>query len=80
MFMNTTYGYIGASFTGRMPAGDVADSIVETGRFILQQVIDYINQHKEWNAKVQYGDTDSVFVLLKGRSMKEAFKIGQEME
>ena len=52
MFMNTTYGYIGASFTGRMPAGDVADSIVETGRFILQQVIDYINQHKEWNAKV----------------------------
>ena len=50
--MNVTYGYTGASFTGRMPSGDVADSIVETGRFILQQVIDYINLHKEWNAKV----------------------------
>jgi len=28
LFMNTMYGYCGASFTGRMPCGDIADSIV----------------------------------------------------
>ena len=26
-----------------------------------------------------YGDTDSMFVLLKGRSTEEAFKIGEEI-
>ena len=26
-----------------------------------------------------YGDTDSVFVLLKGRSKSDAFRIGQEI-
>ena len=32
-----------------------------------------------WNAEVVYGDTDSVFVLLRGRSKDEAFKIGEEI-
>jgi DNA polymerase zeta len=70
MFMNVMYGYAGASFSGRMPSVDLADSVVETGRFILEQVISYINQHKKWKAEVVYGDTDSVFVLLKGRSVE----------
>lgn len=33
----------------------------------------------EWGAKVVYGDTDSMFVLLKHRSKDEAFKIGEEI-
>ena len=76
MFMNVMYGYTGASFTGRMPSVDIADSVVETGRHILSQVITFIDNHKEWRAKVVYGDTDSVFVHLKGRSIEEAFRIG----
>ena len=32
-----------------------------------------------WDARVVYGDTDSMFVLLKGRSTEEAFKIGEEI-
>ena len=35
LFMNVMYGYTGASFSGRMPSSDVADSVVGTGRFIL---------------------------------------------
>ena len=29
--------------------------------------------------KVVYGDTDSMFVLLEGRSRQDAFRIGQEI-
>lgn len=38
-----------------------------------------IEQHSEWNARVVYGDTDSVFVLLPGRTKQEAFAIGAEI-
>jgi len=42
---NVTYGYTSASFSGRMPAVEVADSIVQTGRETLEQVgyLDDIN-------------------------------------
>lgn len=33
----------------------------------------------KWNARVIYGDTDSIFVLLKGQSKEDAFKIGNEI-
>ena len=33
----------------------------------------------KWGAEVIYGDTDSMFVLLKGRTKEEAFVIGQEI-
>lgn len=36
-----------------------------------------VEQHPEWRAHVTYGDTDSMFVLLPGRSRSEAFRIGQ---
>ncbi len=38
-----------------MPSGDIADAVVETARSTLTKVIDYINNQKEWNAKVVYG-------------------------
>jgi DNA polymerase zeta len=40
--MNVVYGYTGASFSGRMPCSDIADSVVETGRTILKNSISYI--------------------------------------
>ncbi|KAI4460352.1 dna polymerase zeta catalytic subunit [Holotrichia oblita] len=33
----------------------------------------------EWGARVVYGDTDSLFVLIPGRSREEAFRIGAKI-
>ncbi|KAH8834549.1 hypothetical protein DL96DRAFT_1580914 [Flagelloscypha sp. PMI_526] len=76
---NVTYGYTGATFSGRMPAVEIADSIVQTGRETLQKAIKLIDEEPKWGGRVIYGDTDSVFVLLVGKSKDDAFKIAYEM-
>lgn len=45
LISNVTYGYTSASFSGRMPCAEIADSIVQTGREILEKVID-IHRHR----------------------------------
>lgn len=62
-----------------MPMAELADAIVQSGRSTLEWTVKYINSHPRWRAKVVYGDTDSVFVQLKGRTKDAAFQIGQEM-
>ena len=79
LIANVTYGYTSANFSGRMPCIEVGDSVVAKGREALEEAIKTIEHHPTWNAKVVYGDTDSVFVLLEGRSKAEAFDIGEEM-
>lgn len=79
LIANVTYGYTSASFSGRMPCSEIADSIVQTGRETLERAVTFIHSIPEWNAKVVYGDTDSLFVHLKGRTREQAFKIGDEI-
>ncbi len=79
LIANVTYGYTSANFSGRMPCIEVGDSVVSKGRETLERAIKTIEGDERWGAKVVYGDTDSVFVLLKGRTKDEAFDIGQEM-
>lgn len=62
---------------GRMPFAELADSIVQSGRETLQNAIKMVEENPRWNAKVKYGDTDSMFVLLEGRTMQQAFTIGK---
>ncbi|KAF9453810.1 DNA/RNA polymerase [Macrolepiota fuliginosa MF-IS2] len=76
---NVTYGYTSATYSGRMPAVEIADSIVQTGRETLEKAIDVINGNEKWGAKVVYGDTDSLFVYLPGKTREQAFLIGNEM-
>ncbi|GAA6061348.1 hypothetical protein JCM10212_004829 [Sporobolomyces blumeae] len=76
---NVTYGYTSATFSGRMPAVEVADAIVQTGRETLERALETIRNKTEWGAEVVYGDTDSLFVYLPGKSKEEAFRIGNEM-
>ena len=38
-----------------------------------------VESHPEWRARVVYGDTDSLFVLLPGRTRAEAFRFGAEI-
>ena len=79
LIANVTYGYTAAGFSGRMPCAEIADSIVQCGRSTLEKAISFVNAHDKWKAKVIYGDTDSLFVLLKGRTVKESFRIGYEI-
>lgn len=79
LIANVTYGYTAAGFSGRMPMAELADAIVQSGRETLENAIHMVEQHPEWRAKVIYGDTDSLFVQLPGRSMEDAFRIGEEI-
>ncbi|KAK4168590.1 hypothetical protein QBC43DRAFT_358394 [Cladorrhinum sp. PSN259] len=79
LLANVTYGYTSASFSGRMPCSEIADSIVQTGRETLERAIAYIHSVERWSAEVVYGDTDSLFVYLKGRTREQAFDIGAEI-
>lgn len=79
LLANVTYGYTSASFSGRMPCSEIADSIVQTGRETLERAIAYIHSVERWGAEVVYGDTDSLFVYLKGRTREQAFDIGNEI-
>ncbi|RMJ21375.1 hypothetical protein PHISP_07753, partial [Aspergillus sp. HF37] len=79
LIANVTYGYTSASFSGRMPCSEIADSIVQTGRETLEKAIALIHSIDRWDAEVVYGDTDSLFVHLKGRTREEAFDIGEEI-
>ncbi|RMZ16634.1 hypothetical protein D0862_01149 [Hortaea werneckii] len=79
LIANVTYGYTSASFSGRMPCSEIADSIVQTGRETLEKAIALIHSVERWGAEVVYGDTDSLFVYLKGRTKDEAFRIGEEI-
>ncbi|TFK77090.1 hypothetical protein BDN72DRAFT_890866 [Pluteus cervinus] len=76
---NVTYGYTSATYSGRMPAVEIADSIVQSGRETLEKAIAVINSTQKWGAQVVYGDTDSVFVYLQGKTKDEAFRIGADI-
>ncbi|WFD19526.1 DNA-directed DNA polymerase [Malassezia caprae] len=79
LLANVTYGYCGASASGRMPCVEIADAIVQYGRETLEHAMAEIEQETAWNAEIVYGDTDSLFVHLPGRSMDDAFRLGRAM-
>ncbi|CAI5495679.1 unnamed protein product [Closterium sp. Naga37s-1] len=66
LIANVTYGYTAASFSGRMPMAELADSIVQAGRTTLERAIALVNSHPSWNARVVYGDTDRWVATLTG--------------
>ncbi|KIK47777.1 hypothetical protein CY34DRAFT_73289 [Suillus luteus UH-Slu-Lm8-n1] len=76
---NVTYGYTSATYSGRMPAVEIADSIVQSGREILEQAIGVIDSNAKWGARVVYGDTDSLFIYLQGKTKEQAFHIGYDI-
>ena len=80
LIANVTYGYTSANFSGRMPCIEVGDSVVSKARETLERAINLLEGNPKWTgARVVYGDTDSVFVVLPGRTKEQAFEIGQQM-
>ncbi|XP_018398536.1 PREDICTED: DNA polymerase zeta catalytic subunit [Cyphomyrmex costatus] len=79
LIANVTYGYTSANFSGRMPCIEIGDSVVSKGRETLERAIKLVETTPRWGARVVYGDTDSLFILLPGKSRQEAFTIGEEI-
>lgn len=80
LIANVTYGYTAANFSGRMPCTEVGDSVVAKGREILERAIRMVNENQEkWGGEVVYGDTDSMFVLFRGKTKQQAFDIAQQI-
>ncbi|RXK35490.1 hypothetical protein M231_07268 [Tremella mesenterica] len=79
LMANVTYGYTSATYSGRMPCIEVADSIVQTGRETLEKAQEMIHSNAAWGAQVVYGDTDSLFVALPGKTKDQAFVIGNQI-
>jgi DNA polymerase zeta len=44
-----------------------------------RQAIRIIDSTRKWGAKVVYGDTDSLFIYLRGKTKEQAFRIGQDI-
>ncbi|MCO5554976.1 hypothetical protein L7F22_008516 [Adiantum nelumboides] len=51
LISNVTYGYTAAGFSGRMPCAELADSIVQSGRYTLESAINIVNTNARWNAR-----------------------------
>lgn len=79
LIANVTFGYTSAHFSGRMPCVEIGDSIVRKARETLERAIDLVNNTPRWGARVVYGDTDSLFVLLKGATKEQAFSVGKDI-
>lgn len=79
LIANVTYGYTAAGFSGRMPMAELADAIVQCGRDTLEKAIRMVHANERWGARVVYGDTDSLFVHMPGRSVEAAHAIGAEI-
>jgi len=77
LLANVIYGYTTASFSGRMPCAEIADSIVLTGRDSLERVM---RMAEEMGGNIVYGDTDSLFVRLPHcKSLEAAFEFGTKL-
>ena len=48
-------------------------------RETLERAIHLVETTPRWGAQVVYGDTDSLFVLVPGKSREQAFRIGAEI-
>lgn len=77
--MNSFYGAM-ASPKSRFHNREVAGAITSFGRFIIQKAIKFVQDRGD---NVIYGDTDSIFVKMKGlneKSLEEKKKVGFELE
>ena len=80
---NVCYGYTSAYYSGRLPCAQLADAIVILGRKILEQTMHFVatqcdiwrKEYEVDDVEVVYGDTDSLFVHVRGGTRKKAHAI-----
>lgn len=78
MHCNLTCGNVGARH-GAISCGDISASVITLGRGTLESAMRIVNSNEKWDARVVYGDTDSLMVAVPGRTLEAAFTIGNEI-
>nr|CAB3265000.1 DNA polymerase delta catalytic subunit [Phallusia mammillata] len=83
MSCNSVYGFTGAQI-GKLPCLEISGSVTAFGRLMIDQTKQHVEDQYtvekgyEHNAKVIYGDTDSVMVKFGVPTVAESMKLGQE--
>jgi len=80
---NSVYGFTGAQ-VGKLPCLEISSSVTSFGRMMIDQTKSHVeakytisNGYKH-DAKVIYGDTDSVMIKFGSDSIAECFDLGAE--
>ncbi|KAF5300035.1 hypothetical protein FQR65_LT09292 [Abscondita terminalis] len=80
---NSVYGFTGAQ-VGKLPCLEISGSVTAYGRSMIEQTKTEVEQHYclangfENDAKVIYGDTDSVMVNFQVKTLERAMELGRE--
>lgn len=80
---NSVYGFTGAQ-NGKLPCLEISQSVTSFGRLMIEQTKQYVEEMftikngYEHDAKVIYGDTDSVMCKFGVGTVAEAMKLGKE--
>lgn len=83
MSANSVYGFTGAQ-VGKLPCLEISQSVTAFGRMMIEQTKQYVEEHYtiangyQHNAKVIYGDTDSVMCKFGTTTVEESMKMGKE--
>lgn len=80
---NSVYGFTGAG-VGQLPCLPIASSVTSYGRYLLEKTKEFVEttytvgNGYDHDAKVIYGDTDSVMVKFGTKTVKETFPLAVE--
>lgn len=83
MSANSVYGFTGAQ-VGKLPCLEISQSVTSFGRTMIEKTKQLVEAHYTiangypHDAKVIYGDTDSVMVKFGVSTLDEAMKLGRE--
>lgn len=75
---NSVYGAFGAEF-GDMSCKEIAAATTFLGRWMIERTKERAEELTQAPGSVIYGDTDSVFVLQRGKSVAEAEDVGDRI-
>ena len=80
---NSVYGFTGAQ-VGKLPCLEISGSVTAFGRSMIETTKAHVEEKYtitngyKWDAKVVYGDTDSVMIKFGSESIAECFDLGKE--
>ncbi|XP_070376871.1 DNA polymerase delta catalytic subunit-like [Dermacentor albipictus] len=75
---NSVYGFTGAVRYGILPCIEIARSVTAYGRTLMDKTVYYVEK-KYTEHEVIYGDTDSVMIIYRRKTVAEAMEMGKEL-